>query len=106
MDVTSPHPLAAEPGRTADPGARSSQGSLRRALVGAALALCASGSASAYTATLNPASPQEIYLQVGVGSFTNDYIHGGQPGQNTTVNSVTATDRKSTRLNSSHMSIS
>jgi hypothetical protein len=37
---------------------------------------------------LNPASPQTIYLQVGVGSFTNDYIYGGQPEKNSTVNTV------------------
>jgi hypothetical protein len=48
----------------------------------------ASGTAAAYTATLNPASPQTIYLQVGVGSFTADYIYGGQPGNNATVNTV------------------
>src|ERR1035441_810537 len=91
MDVPSPHPLANEPGRTTDQGARSGQGSLHRALGIAVLLMAVSGSASAYTATLTPASPQELYLQVGVGSFTNDYIYGGQPGQNTTVNSVTAT---------------
>jgi hypothetical protein len=57
-----------------------------RALVAAA-AVAGPATAWAYTATLNPANPKEIYLQVGVGSFTAPYINGGQPGQNTTVNS-------------------
>jgi hypothetical protein len=59
------------------------------ALAGALLGPGAAAPAWAYTATLNPYSPAEIYLQVGVGSFTNDYIYGGEPGQNTTVNAVT-----------------
>jgi hypothetical protein len=42
----------------------------------------------AFTATLNPASPLTVYLQVGVGSFTNDYVLGGQPQNNSTVNTV------------------
>jgi len=57
-------------------------------LIGAALFGSTSGLASAYTATLTPASPQTVYLQVGVGSFTNNYINGGQPGNNTTINTV------------------
>jgi hypothetical protein len=44
--------------------------------------------AAAFTATLNPAAPVTVYLQVGVGSFTNDYIGGGQPQKNTTINTV------------------
>jgi hypothetical protein len=60
---------------------------LRRALLGA-VCIAACGSAWGFTANLNPASPQTIYLQVGVGSFTNDYINGGQPERNTTINSV------------------
>ena len=32
-----------------------------------------------------------VYLQVGVGSFTGDYIDGGKPQNNTTVNTVSAT---------------
>lgn len=60
-------------------------------LIGAALLGAVSGSASAYTVTLNPISPQTVYLQVGVGSFTNNYINGGQPGNNTTINTVSAT---------------
>jgi hypothetical protein len=50
-----------------------------------------SGPAAAYTLTLAPAAPKTIYLQVGVGSFTASYNAGGQPGNNTTVNTVSAT---------------
>ena len=75
---------------------------LRRELIGAvclAAAPCAAlvsgiavtGPAAAYTLTLAPASPKTIYLQVGVGSFTANYNAGGQPGNNTTVNSVSTT---------------
>jgi hypothetical protein len=67
--------------------ARGRRVNLRREFLGAACA-AACGSAWGFTATLNPASPQTIYLQVGVGSFTNDYINGGQPEKNTTVNTV------------------
>ncbi|HLW25638.1 MAG TPA: hypothetical protein VKT22_14885 [Steroidobacteraceae bacterium] len=59
----------------------------RVALAGLSLALLASG-ACAFTATLSPAAPLTVYLQVGVGSFTNDYIYGGQPENNATVNTV------------------
>jgi hypothetical protein len=64
---------------------------LRRALIGAALLGAMSGTASAYTATLTPVAPKTVYLQVGVGSFTGDYINGGQPQNNTTINTVSAT---------------
>jgi hypothetical protein len=70
---------------------------LRRELIGAvclAAALGAaamSGPAASYTLTLAPASPKTIYLQVGVGSFTANYNAGGQPGNNTTVNTVSTT---------------
>jgi hypothetical protein len=60
-------------------------------LAGAVLFAAASGSAWAYTVDLTPATPLTVYLQVGVGSFTNDYINGGQPGKNTTINTVSAT---------------
>ena len=60
-------------------------------MAGAVLLSAVSSAASAYTATLTAASPKTIYLQVGVGSFTADYIDGGQPGKNTTVNTVSAT---------------
>jgi hypothetical protein len=66
----------------------------RRALIGAtclAAASGASGAAGAYTLTLTPASPKTLYLQIGVGSFTGNYNAGGQPGNNTTVNSVSTT---------------
>ena len=64
---------------------------LRRVFIGAVLFGSISSAASAYTVTLTPASPKTVYLQVGVGSFTNNYINGGQPGNNTTINTVSAT---------------
>src|SRR3984957_2013254 len=69
---------------------------LRRVLTGAVLfgaaALgAAPGPAWGYTATLTPVAPLTVYLQVGVGSFTGDYINGGQPQNNTTINTVSAT---------------
>jgi hypothetical protein len=60
-------------------------------LAGVVLLAAASGSAAAYTVTLSPQAPQTIYLQVGVGAFTNDYINGGQPEDNATVNTVSIT---------------
>jgi hypothetical protein len=62
----------------------------RRMLCGAALATAVSGAAAGYTVTLSPAAPLTVYLQVGVGSFTGDYIDGGQPQNNTTINTVSA----------------
>jgi hypothetical protein len=70
---------------------RYSRDGLRRAIVGAALFGTASGAASAYTVSLNAATPKAVYLQVGVGSFTNTYLNGGQPGNNTAVNGVSVT---------------
>ena len=67
--------------------ARGSRTRLRRVILGAVCA-GACGSAWGFTATLNPASPQTIYLQVGVGSATGDYIYGGQMERNTTINTV------------------
>ena len=64
---------------------------LRRAFIGAALFGAMSGTASAYTATLTPLAPKTVYLQVGVGSFTSNYNNGGQPLNNTTINTVSAT---------------
>jgi hypothetical protein len=69
---------------------------LRRVLSGAVLFgvvafAAAPGCAWGYTATLNPVAPLTVYLQVGVGSFTGDYINGGQPQNNTTINTVSAT---------------
>jgi hypothetical protein len=63
---------------------------LRRSLIGAVVlgAVPLAGVSSAFTATLAPASPLTVYLQVGVGSFTNAYINGGQPGNNATINTV------------------
>ena len=92
MDAASP--LFPAPGSAPAPGRseRSARIELYAFGVGAALVLAASGSA-AYTATLQPAAPKEIYLQVGVGSFTNCYTCNpqGQPGTNTTVNTVSMT---------------
>jgi hypothetical protein len=48
--------------------------------------------AEAFTATLNPASPLTVYLQVGVGSFSGgNYIQGGQPQSNSTINTESVT---------------
>ena len=55
----------------------------------AGLLLLHAGGAAGFTATLSPASPQTVYLQIGVGSFTGTYISGGQPQNNTTVNNET-----------------
>jgi hypothetical protein len=63
----------------------------RRAGCAAALLAACCGNAEAYTATLTPAAPLTVYLQVGVGSFTADYLNGGQPQNNTTINTVSAT---------------
>jgi hypothetical protein len=92
MHATLPPPQASQPIEPAAPLAtRYGRNGLRRALIGAALFGAASGTGSAYTVNLNPAAPLTVYLQVGVGSFTNDYINGGQPGNNTTINTVSAT---------------
>jgi hypothetical protein len=69
---------------------------LRRVLIGAVLFGAfpfgaMPGTAWGYTATLSPVAPLTVYLQVGVGSFTGDYINGGQPQNNTTINTVSAT---------------
>jgi len=65
---------------------------LRLSLCGAAL-FAAASAVHAYTATLNPESPQTVYLQVGVGNFTNCYTCNpqGQPENNTTINNETVT---------------
>jgi hypothetical protein len=65
--------------------------SVRAALAGAVLFGAGLDPASAYTVTLTAASPLTVYLQVGVGSFSSDYINGGQPGNNTAINTVSAT---------------
>ena len=92
MHATLPLPQASRPDKTpAARGMRHGRKGLRRALIGAALFGAASGSGSAYTVNLTAAAPLTVYLQVGVGSFTNDYINGGQPGNNTTINTVSAT---------------
>src|SRR5271168_694974 len=73
---------------------------LRRTLFGAVL-LAATGSAQGYTATLTPASPKAVYLQVGNGTFAGNtncmgsgsdcYSSGGTPVNNGTVNAVSVT---------------
>lgn len=68
---------------------------LRRMLCGAALATAVSSAAAGYTVTLSPAAPLTVYLQVGVGSFTGDYINGGQPETNTTINTVSVSPASS-----------
>jgi hypothetical protein len=109
MDAMPPSPLESQPEIIpADSKWRYSHGRLRR-VVGAVLLAAVSASAQGYTVALDPASPQAIYLQVGVGSFTADYcggtsyppLHatpncgpaygGGTPQNNATVNSVSAT---------------
>jgi hypothetical protein len=111
MHETSSSPPASLPGVT--PAARLAL--LRGAAVLTAAATLSaafavlSGSAAAYTVDLDPAAPQTIYLQVGVGSFTADYCGGttyppthatpncgpayggGTPENNTTINSVSVT---------------
>jgi hypothetical protein len=57
-------------------------------VLGATVCLGGCGTALAYTVTLTPAAPQTVYLQVGVGSFTQSYISGGQPANNATINVV------------------
>jgi hypothetical protein len=91
MRIIPPSSLGKRPGMTqAGPRVRGSRGKLRRISTGAVLLVVHSGCALAYTATLDPASPATLYLQVGVGSFTGDYINGGQPEKNATVNTVSA----------------
>ncbi|MGB6354032.1 MAG: hypothetical protein WBF21_08655 [Steroidobacteraceae bacterium] len=72
-------------------GMRHGQGRLRRVLIAAALLSAVADAAAAYTATLTAASPTTIYLQVGVGGFTADYVNGGSPQKNATVNTVSVT---------------
>jgi hypothetical protein len=92
MHIIPPSTVGEQPGMTqASPAERHGRNRLRRASAGAVLLAAFSGSALAYTATLTPAAPMTVYLQVGVGSFTGDYINGGKPQNNTTINTVSAT---------------
>ena len=52
----------------------------------AALGLFAPVLAMAFTVTIAAGTPKEIYLQVGVGSFSGHLDTGGTPLNNTTVN--------------------
>src|SRR5580704_2092428 len=93
MLARSPSPpasaLALRPAVPGLPEQRALRGAARGgALAAALIALLAGNRAAPFTATLNPAAPLTVYLQVGVGSFTNDYINGGQPEKNTTINTV------------------
>jgi hypothetical protein len=109
MRAIPPSLMASRPGAMAGHLVRLSRGSLHPASWGAALLAALSSGASAYTVTLDPASPTAIYLQVGVGAFTQDYCGGttyppehgtpacgpnyggGTPGNNATINLISAT---------------
>jgi hypothetical protein len=108
MHANPPLPSGEQPGMTPGHPERFSRGGLCRALLGAVLLAVFSGSASAYTVTLDADAPMTIYLQVGVGAFTADYCGGtsypptnqtpncgpayggGTPEINSTVNTVSA----------------
>ena len=89
MHDDSPLPLAVKPG--VPPPGRRARRSQRAAFFGAALLVAVSAEVSAYTATLAPAAPLTVYLQVGVGSFSASYKKGGKPANNATINSVSTT---------------
>jgi hypothetical protein len=109
MCVKPPSLAALRPGAMAGPLPPLGRGSVRPLSWGAALLAVFSAAASAYTVTLDPASPTAIYLQVGVGAFTQDYCGGtsyppehgapacgpnyggGTPGNNATINLVSGT---------------
>ncbi len=42
----------------------------------------------AFTVDIAGANPRMVYLQVGVGAFTANYVSGGQPQNNPTINVV------------------
>jgi hypothetical protein len=87
----SPSPPASLPGVAPAARLASAGGGWSHVLLAAVLLVTLTSRAAAYTATLSPAAPLTVYLQVGVGSFTNDYINGGQPQNNTTINTVSTT---------------
>lgn len=70
---------------------RNSRDGLRRVIIGAVLIGAQSNAAHAYTVSMTAGTPNTVYLQVGVGSFTGIYSSGGTPGNNTTVNKVSVT---------------
>ena len=47
--------------------------------------------AAAFTINIAAANPRVVYLQVGVGDFSANYIAGGNPRNNPTINTVTVT---------------
>ena len=53
-------------------------------------ALLGSSAAQAYLVGIAPGT-RALYLQVGTGTFTGTYSGGGTPGDNSTINTVTAT---------------
>jgi hypothetical protein len=94
MHAILPEPSGKRTGTTpAGHGVRYGRARLRRESIGAVLLAAVSGVTPAYTVTLAPASPQTVYLQVGVGSFTNCYTcnPAGQPENNATINTVSTT---------------
>jgi hypothetical protein len=94
MRAILPMPSGKRTGTTpAGRGVRCSRARLRRESIGAVLLAAVSGATPAYTVTLTPASPQTVYLQVGIGSFTNCYTctPAGQPQNNTSINTVSTT---------------
>ena len=53
-------------------------------------ALLGCSAAQAFLAGIAPGT-RALYLQVGTGTFTGTYQGGGTPGDNATINTVTAT---------------
>ncbi len=56
----------------------------------AATALFATGAVHAFLVSISPGA-RAIYLQVGAGTFSGTYSAGGTPGNNSTINTATAT---------------
>ena len=86
--IPSARPAGRSPQGTAGRAPSAPATGLRPRVVGAVLLAIIAMDAGAYTLTLTPASPQTVYLQVGVGSFTKNYNAGGVPGNNATINVV------------------
>ncbi|MBS0375226.1 MAG: hypothetical protein JSR73_11650 [Proteobacteria bacterium] len=84
-------PLASRRARPRRDGGRAGRSSGWYGMLLGAAALAAAPAASAYTVTLTPAAPLTVFLQVGVGTFTKNYISNGNPGNNNTVNQVSTT---------------
>lgn len=69
--------------------ARRRAASCRRAALLLASGLGAALAASAFTVNISP-GPRALYMVVGNGSMSGRYDSGGTPGNNTTVNTVSA----------------